>query len=310
MTRLLLMSSPTAPVIPIMAGGTGRSGTTVIAGLLNRHPSVRASWPREVKFVNKEGGLLDLVLGPESGKRRRLSGGRSSGADRLRTFDEGMRGPWWLRTNRLGRASGLHLSIDESERDRLLQELAQRVEAAPSEAGRAFLSGMARAQRGDSGEPWWIDTSPPNIANAGRIHAFWPEARFIWMVRDGRATAASVVAERWGPDDPLEAVTWWEKRMRRAHAGLAGVPADLVLIQSLEDLVVLDREASYTRILEFLGLSDDPAMRAFFEEQMPAERVGLDKWRSRVADPEAFESAFVRAADRLVADGMDPYTRP
>ena len=51
-------------VTPIMAGGTGRSGTTVIAGLLHRHAHVRASWPREVKFVNKEGGLLDLTLGP------------------------------------------------------------------------------------------------------------------------------------------------------------------------------------------------------------------------------------------------------
>ena len=50
-------------VTPIMAGGTGRSGTTVIAGLLHRHAHVRASWPREVKFVNKEGGLLDLTLG-------------------------------------------------------------------------------------------------------------------------------------------------------------------------------------------------------------------------------------------------------
>ncbi len=303
------MATTTAPVTPIMAGGTGRSGTTVIAGLLHRHPSVRASWPREVKFVNKEGGLLDLVLGPEGGRKRRL-GRASSPADRLPTFNEGMRGPWWLRTNRLGRASGLHLSIDEADRDRLLADLAAQLGADPREAGRAFLAGMARAQRGDAGEPWWIDTSPPNIANARRIHEFWPEARFIWMVRDGRATAASVIAERWGPDDPLEAVTWWEKRVRRAHAGLVGVPSEFVLIQSLEDLVVLEREASYARILEFLGLPDDPTMRGFFTDQMPAERVGLDKWRSRVPDPEAFEAAFREAEARLAADGIDAHTRP
>lgn len=298
-----------AAVTPIMAGGTGRSGTTVIAGLLHRHPQVRASWPREVKFVNKEGGLLDLVLGPEGAKRRRL-GRAPSASDRLKTFDEGMRGPWWLRTNRLGRASGLHLSIDEADRDRLLAELGDDLDADPLRAGRVFLAGMARAQRGDAGEPWWIDTSPPNIANAQRIHRFWPEARFIWMVRDGRSTAASVIAERWGPDDPLEAITWWEKRVRRAHAGLVGVPSDFVLVQSLEDLVVLDREASYARVLEFLDLPDDPTMRDFFTEQMPAERVGLEKWRSRVPDAEAFEQAFREAEARLAADGIDAYTRP
>ncbi len=298
----------TQSVTPIMAGGTGRSGTTVIAGLLHRHPQVRASWPREVKFVNKDGGLLDLVLGVTG--RKRLRRGMGSPRSRLAAFEEGMRGPWWLRTNRLGRASGLHLSMEESERERLLAELDAGLDADPIAAGRAFLTGMIRAQRGDAGEPWWIDTSPPNIANAARIHRFWPEARFIWMVRDGRSTAASVIAERWGPDDPAEAITWWETRMRRAHEGLAGVDPESVLVMSLEDLVVLDRDASYQRVLAFLGLDDDPAMRAFFDEQMPAERVGLDKWRSRVADPAAFESDYRKAEARLQADGLEPFARP
>ena len=297
-----------APVTPIMAGGTGRSGTTVIAGLLHRHPQVRASWPREVKFVNKDGGLLDLVLGVTG--RKRLRRGMGSPSSRLAAFEEGMRGPWWLRTNRLGRASGLHLSMEESERERLLAELDAGLDADPVAAGRAFLTGMIRAQRGDAGEPWWIDTSPPNIANAARIHRFWPQARFIWMVRDGRSTAASVIAERWGPDDPAEAITWWETRMRRAHEGLAGVDPASVLVMSLEDLVVLDRDASYQRVLAFLDLDDDPAMRAFFDEQMPAERVGLDKWRSRVPDPAAFESDYRKAEARLQADGLEPFPRP
>jgi len=303
-----MLAGMSDPVTPIMAGGTGRSGTTVIAGLLHRHPQVRASWPREVKFVNKDGGLLDLVLGVTG--RKRLRRGVSSPRARLAAFEEGMRGPWWLRTNRLGRASGLHLSMDEAERERLLADLDAGLDADPIAAGRAFLTGMIRAQRGDAGEPWWIDTSPPNIANAARIHQFWPQARFIWMVRDGRSTAASVIAERWGPDDPIEAIDWWQTRVRRAHEGLAGVPADAVLVLSLEDLVVLDREASYQRVLDFLGLSDDPAMREFFTEQMPAERVGLDKWRSRVPDSAAFESAYRTAEERLLADGIDPYPRP
>lgn len=298
----------TQSVTPIMAGGTGRSGTTVIAGLLHRHPQVRASWPREVKFVNKDGGLLDLVLGVTG--RKRLRRGMGSARSRLAAFEEGMRGPWWLRTNRLGRASGLHLSMDEAERERLLAELDAGLDGDPVAAGRTFLTGMIRAQRGDAGEPWWIDTSPPNIANADRIHRFWPQARFIWMVRDGRSTAASVIAERWGPDDPAEAITWWETRMRRAHEGLAGVDPGSVLVMSLEDLVVLDRDASYRRVLDFLGLADDPAMRAFFDEQMPAERVGLDKWRTRVPDAASFESDYRKAEARLLADGFEPFARP
>jgi hypothetical protein len=129
------------------------------------------------------------------------------------------------------------------------------------------------------------------------------------MVRDGRSTAASVIAERWGPDVPSEAISWWETRMRRAHEGLEGVAPESVLVMSLEDLVVLDRDASYRRVLDFLGLEDDPVMRAFFDEQMPAERVGLDKWRSRVPDPDAFQSDYQRAAAALLSDGIEVFAR-
>ena len=301
-------------VTPIMAGGTGRSGTTVIAGLLHRHARVRASWPREVKFVNKEGGLLDLTLGP-TGRRAKLPLGKWAANSeralqaRFRAFETGMRNEWWLRTNRLGRASGLHLSWEAAERDLLLEQLSAGLVADPIGAGRAFLAGMIRSQHGAAGEPWWIDTSPPNISNAGRIHQFWPETRFIWMVRDGRSTAASVLAERWGPSDPVEAINWWADRVRRAHLGLHQVPPQAVLVLSLEDLVVLDRAASYQRVLDFLALDDDPAMREFFNEQMPAERVGLDKWRSRVQDPAAFAAAYSVAAVQLESAGFEVFAR-
>jgi hypothetical protein len=51
-------------------------------------------------------------------------------------------------------------------------------------------------------------------------------------------------------------------------------------------------------------------MRAFFDEQMPAERVGLDKWRTRVPDPVAFESAYRTAEAALLADGIEVFARP
>jgi hypothetical protein len=301
-------------VTPIMAGGTGRSGTTVIAGLLHRHAHVRASWPREVKFVNSAGGLLDLTIGP-TGRWAKLPWGKWAAnreralQTRFRAFETGMRNEWWLRTNRHGRASGLHLSWEAAERDLLLEQLSAGLVADPIGAGRAFLAGMIRSQHGAAGEPWWIDTSPPNISNAGRIHQFWPETRFIWMVRDGRSTAASVLAERWGPSDPVEAINWWANRVRRAHLGLHQVPSQAVLVLSLEDLVVYDRAASYQRVLDFLALEDDPAMRAFFNERMPAERVGLDKWRSRVKDPSAFAEAYRVAAEQLESSGFEVFAR-
>ena len=39
----------------IFSGGTGRSGTTIVADLLDRHPDVRSSLPIELKFVTNTG---------------------------------------------------------------------------------------------------------------------------------------------------------------------------------------------------------------------------------------------------------------
>lgn len=307
-----------SPVIPVMVGGTGRSGTTVVAGLLGRHPDVRASVPREVKFLTEPAGLLDVCAGPSARvhtrrrPRRRVRwthalpmvGRRALRAEFMRQ----MRGRWWRRTNRMGRDSGLHLTIDAVTRERLLDQFVEDARTAGSKAaGRRLFDSLVRAQRDDAGEKYWIDTSPPNIAEAGRILDLLPDARFIWMVRDGRSTAASVLAERWGPADPVSAVDWWETRLRESHQGVVGLPKERLLVQPLEDLVVRDREASYRRLLDFLELDDDPGMRRFFERRMPASRSRTNAWRERVADPVAFEAAYLRAQDRLTRDGLPTF---
>lgn len=294
-----------------MVGGTGRSGTTVIAGLLGRHRQIRSSVPREVKFLTEPSGLLDLCVGASSHPRERslrhelLSSpviGRRLAHYRFR---RNMRGRWWERSNRMGRRSGLHLALDEFTREELLAELGQGLAHGNRiEAGRMFVEHLIRAQSQDAGEPWWVDTSPPNIAEADRLLTLLPAARFIWMVRDGRSTAASVMAERWGPSDPQQAISWWESRLRESHAGIAGVRADRVLIVQLEDLVVDHRLATYRRLLEFLEVEDDPAMQRFFERRMPAGRSRPHSWRERVPDRVAFEGAYLRARDRLERDGL------
>jgi hypothetical protein len=47
-------------LIPVFSGGTGRSGTTIVINLLNRHENIHSSMPREIRFLTDEAGLLDL----------------------------------------------------------------------------------------------------------------------------------------------------------------------------------------------------------------------------------------------------------
>lgn len=291
-------------VRPVFSGGTGRSGTTVLAKLLRSHPHVRASRPLEVRCVTDSAGLLDLCVGPGVDAPWQVRTLQVLPAGLEWEFGRRMRTRWWRRTNRLGYESGLHRGMTEGQRDALVSGLRSTVRTEPLRAGREFLSELMVAQ-GVTVERWWIDTSPPNIAHSDRIAKLAPDAVFVHMVRDGRDSAASVMAETWGPSVPVSAVDWWAARLRRAHRALQQVPPERVLTLALEDLVVFERERSYGALLDFLDLPDRPRMRRYFSDRMPPERVKPGNWRSRVADPGALERAYERARDRLIGEGIE-----
>ena len=293
---------------PIFSGGTGRSGTTILAKLLRCHPEVRASKPLEIRCVTDSAGLLDVCLGPTDDAPLTVKVLAMVPGGVARQFNARMRKQWWDRTNRLGRSSGLHRGMSEQQREEMIRKLHSSVKADPTRAGREFLDDLMKAQ-GVTSERFWVDTSPPNAVYADRIFQVAADALFVHMVRDGRDTAASVMAEPWGPSTPQAAIAWWEGRMRGAHRSLGKVPVQQVLTVSLEDLVALEREATYRQLLEFLGLSDRPRMRRFFDEEMPADRVNVGAWVSRVADPEMLQTLYVQARDRLLQEGIQVHER-
>lgn len=299
-----------------MVGGTGRSGTTVLGGMLGQHPQVFTSLPREVKFITESFGLVEVCVEPERAlallpaRRERLMSRipRWRRALLAREFTERMRTRWWERQNRKARSSGLHLCLTEDQREQLIAGFTRDFRGGRELlAGRNLFYEFIRAQRGNAGAAYWVDTSPPNIAQAPAIARLLPGAKFIWVVRDGKCTAASALAERWGPTTPEAAIEWWETRLRKSSAGAGAIAPDQLLVIALEDLVVREREGTYQRLLEFLGIEDNPQMRAFFEQRMPAGRVRDDAWRERVPDPAAFEELYARARDRLAAAGIDAF---
>ena len=293
---------------PIFSGGTGRSGTTILAKLLRCHPEVRASKPLEIRCVTDSAGLLDVCLGPSDHAPLTVKLLALVPGGVVRQFKSRMRRQWWDRTNRLGRSSGLHRAMSAQQREEMIRKLHSSVKADPASAGREFLDDLMKVQ-GVTFERFWVDTSPPNAVCADRIFQVAPDALFVHMVRDGRDTAASVMAEPWGPSSPQAAIAWWEGRMRRAHHSLDKVPHEQVLTVSLEDLVAREREATYGELLDFLGLSDRPRMRRYFSEKMPADRVTVGAWASRVADPEVLEALYVQARDRLLQEGIEVHER-
>src|SRR5256885_4977294 len=245
----------------VFVGGTGRSGTTVLAELLGRH-SHFCDVPIECRFHCNPSGLADVV------------GGRATPEQFVRK----LRSYWWHRvrtgsrvivpagiagrarfgalhlTRRLGlgheesRVRGLHQIIDRDRFDAAAARFEQTHGDDLLEASRRLFYDLLELVRARSGKPALVEMSTFTIAAAPELARIFPEARFVHSVRDGRDSGVSKVglAEKaHHPTDAISGIDFWADRLRLADIGARGLSADersrLHLI-SLDELVWADRE--------------------------------------------------------------------
>jgi len=295
-------------VMPVFSGGTGRSGTTIIMNLLTRHPKFCASLPREIKYLTDRKGLIDLNFNRPLSEERSLTELRNAivgkilpliGRSDFKVFSEKINGRWWSEVGKKGNQRGLVQGIEKVVLDDALKVFEVQYKEDPLAASRQFFFSLSIPQIKSSDVVYFGDSTPTNIINAKYIYKFFPEARFINMIRDGRDVALSVSKERWGPATPEKALSWWEKRVERAHQSMLTLPPQSKLELRLETLVVNNRQDSYEKLLNFLALEDHPMMKKYFDEQMLAEKMQSGGWQHEVKDPEKFSSDYQKILKRL-----------
>jgi hypothetical protein len=109
-----------------------------------------------------------------------------------------------------------------------------------------------------AGKPRWGDKTPPYLRCMPAIARLLPEARFVHLIRDGRDAALSSRGLWFGlGDDPRAAARAWVAQIVQARNDARLLPHYLEV--RYEDLV-LDPEATLTRICGFLDLPFDAAM--------------------------------------------------
>ena len=295
-------------LLPVFAGGTGRSGTTIIVNLLSRHPQFHASLPREIKYLTERKGLIDFNFNRPLSEERSLKELRNAiagkilpllGKSNFDIFSSRIHGRWWSEVGKKGTQRGLIQSITLDVVDDALKEFENSFKKDPKKASREFYFTLSAAQISSPDVVYFGDSTPTNIINAKYITQIFPEAKFINMIRDGRDVALSVSKERWGPSTPEQALLWWEKRVEHAHYSLEQISSEFKLDIRLEDLVVHQRESSYQKLLTFLDLQDHPTMRKYFNEQMTVEKMHFGEWQNEVKNPEKFGSDYQKVLKRL-----------
>ena len=300
--------------IPVFTGGTGRSGTTIIANLLHRHPNIHTSSPREIRYLTDRRGLLDLNFGRpltfETNRREfatrlkldlRVLIGRDT---RQNLFKEQMCRRWWNELGKHGKPRGLIQGITSEELEDALGKFKKNHQADAYEASRELFFELSKAQIRKNSAKYFVDSTPLNIQNANRISRLLPESLFINMIRDGRDVALSVSKERWGPNSPEEALDWWKARIEKSFQALSGIPKQNYLTLRLEDLIDREREETYRKIHLFLDLQESHELRDYFEQTLTSKKMSRGGWSRHVSNPKKFNARYTEILKSLASKGM------
>jgi Sulfotransferase family len=295
---------PTPQPVFVFLIGNGRSGSTLVHELLTRHPATG--------FVSN---LEDrLPLGPAAGRF-------NSAVYRRLPAAFTRKGRLRYAPSEAYRALTREVSVMVAQPYRDL--LAGDAMPWAVERFRAFFARRAHVQR----KPVFVHkfTGWPRT---GFIRVAFPEARFIHVVRDGRAVVASDLQAAWwrgylGPDflhRPLApeyraeweasgrsfailAAAGWKSTMDAMAAARALTPAAQWLDVRFED-VLADPRARFREMLEFAGLPAAPA----FERALERTRFRRDREQAfrRSLDPATIAMIDASLAEHLRAWGYQP----
>lgn len=167
-----------------------------------------------------------------------------------------------------------------------------------------------------------LDKHPPNAMHIGVIREFWPRARFIHIIRDGRDVACSMVAAArkvgFGKTDIAGAAIEWRDYVLAAREA-AKFGGDYLEVRY--ETLLRDGAPAYGPILDFCGLEYTPEWLAAtieantFDKMKAARRTGDPRvtgatghyragqaggWRSEISLREGFE--FERRAGDLLRE--------
>jgi hypothetical protein len=273
---------------PVFVGGVGRSGTHVMGKLLDAHPRYHRI-RTEARFHAAPGGLPDLCADRTS----------------MDEFLARMRDRWWQRG--ANQRQGLRRVIGREGLEQALAEFQVTFADNRTEASRRLVRALLDPPAAEAGKPSWVEITGHTVEEAPFLYELFPNARFINMVRDGRAVVAGTLKKSDLTDEPKRALKRWEDMVRAAEASMRSLPDGAMLSIFLDDLTAHDREGSFARVVEFLEIDDPAPMREYFEREISAERAHVGAWRERMSPSDArrVDRRYRRLLRRLRRQGID-----
>lgn len=152
------------------------------------------------------------------------------------------------------------------------------------------------------GKRRWGDKDPGNILRIPQVHRWFPDARIVHIVRDGRAACLSHLSQSFGHDDLMECANAWREEVWWSRQMGALLGDELYLEVRFEDLVT-DPAAELRRVAAFLELDYTDRMLDYHlrvDDAVPPEKRHI--W-PLIGEPPRKENAT------LWRERMSPGTR-
>lgn len=277
---------------PVFVVGTPRSGTTLTARILDRHPQL--FMPGETHFFDDVYARRDQLGAPSDPQ------GAARIAGRLMTL--------YGRYNEPADQVRVESLIDAAD-------LAELIRQQCTDYGQVLRLFMQLQMR--PGEAViWGNNAPRDIFNINEIHAFYPDARIVVCVRDPRdflgsykgkwrATAEAEVERLKRLYHPVVTSLLWKSSMKQLPAIERCFAPEQVMVLPYEQLVTAPEDSA--RVLcQHVGVEYDPGMlEVDFSNSSGAEGAAgrifptsVGSWRKRISEEEAW------IAERICATEM------
>src|SRR5262249_12607901 len=122
----------------------------------------------------------------------------------------------------------------------------------------ALVHAIGLAYARQQGTAWWGDKTPMYIEHLELLHSLFPAARMIYIVRDGRDVALSLMRESWGPSNAFVCAEQW-RRENEPRPIVAELKSKGLLYQLRYEDLLADPARVLGDIMAFLGIASTPA---------------------------------------------------
>lgn len=234
---------------PIIIGGDGRSGTTLLSVILDSHPELSVG--PELHFNGKRIPNLGPAVLEALEELEKLAGGSQAPLFEKRPEMK----PTVQYVNRILRAG-----IDNTTLRQITQDVMRRRgnDLDSFEDRCALVRALGEHNAHTDGKMRWGFKIMREIRNLDKYASTWPDATYIHIIRDGRDVAASQISEHgsWGYDDIAKAASGWRSVIESARATARSVR----YVEVRYEDIVLRPETTIRELLEFLHVPWDVAV--------------------------------------------------